>query len=201
MCTKHEHKWQLARYSVYIMLVSVLVASVWLAWRVNRTLQQRASVNALKKLHAQVLYDCEVKDQESSRTDASPPPGPAWCRKLFGDDFFASVTAVDYLDGPIDNISPLSKLHGLVTVIIRNSDVTDLTPLSHLYSLRFLVLDFTLVSDFSPLADLTNLEYLSAVHSCVSDLTPLAKMTNIRTLRLDMTPVRDIRPLSNTETS
>ena len=60
--------------------------------------RQKEAVEAILKARGWVFYDYE--EPSSSRRK---PPGPAWLRKLLGDDLFVNVTRVDFQFRGIDN--------------------------------------------------------------------------------------------------
>jgi internalin A len=96
----------------------------------------------------------------------------------------------------VSDLSPLSGLTSLQTLVCRSTSVRDLSPLSALTSLQSLDCSFTLVSDLSPLSGLTSLQWLNCNYTLVSDLSPLSGLTSLQTLQGWRTSVSDLSPLS-----
>ena len=66
------------------------------------------------------------------------------------------------LPGPrIKDLSPLSGLASLMTLVLSDTDITDLSPLSGLTSLMYLYLSRTYFTDLSPLSGLTSLRIMN----------------------------------------
>ena len=90
--------------------------------------QQREAIAAIRKLGGVVSYDyyggrfdCEFS-LAAGRTVpvvTAGPPGPAWARKLLGDDFFADVVDMDY--GPPGMYGPV----GLGNLGWESTPITD----------------------------------------------------------------------------
>jgi len=86
----------------FLMLVALL--AVWLGVVVHRARVERDAIKAIKDLGGAVIYDCELKYAQSEKYGFSfsihldrPPPGPAWLRRLIGDEFFQDAEIV-FLD-------------------------------------------------------------------------------------------------------
>ena len=75
--------------------------------------------------------------------------------------------------------------------------LSDITPLSSMTSLRSLILTNNLISDLSPLSGLSQLGYLHLGGNQIRDLAPLSGLSSLRTLNLDGNPVRDFSPIYN----
>ena len=102
----------------------------------------------------------------------------------------------------ISELSPLSGLTELETLILGNCAISDLSSLSGLTKLETLFLIHNSISDLSPLAGLTNLRHLYLDGSNgISDISPLAGLINLRSLTLlsgmgGKINISDISPLA-----
>src|SRR5690349_9024205 len=76
---KLKRRW--LRYSLRTLLLLVTLFCVWLGIQVDRAHKQQHAVRELRRLGGRVLYDCRPD------TDREPS-GPAWLRKLIGQDYF-----------------------------------------------------------------------------------------------------------------
>ena len=97
---------------------------------------------------------------------------------------------------PVSDLSPLSGIQSLQTLICNSTPVSDLSPLSGLQSLQTLDCNSTPVSDLSPLSGLQSLQTLNCDSTEVSDLSPLSGLQSLQTLDCNSTPVSDLSPLS-----
>ena len=98
------------QFSLRSFLVLLTVFAVWLGVVVHRAREQREAVEAIEALGGTVAYDWQ---QESTSPFYSPvasqPLGPAWLRRIVGDDFFQNASQVNF-GSPISPIEiELSK--------------------------------------------------------------------------------------------
>ncbi|MGO8688343.1 MAG: hypothetical protein ACLQLG_01800 [Thermoguttaceae bacterium] len=163
---KHKLRWY--QYSLRTLLLVMTLACVgmsWVAVKMKQARQQHAAVEAIRKLGGMVDYDYQKKDPFDE------PPGPAWLRKLLGDDLFASVTWVRLSDSDVSDAA-LEYLKGLARLEIldlNRTNVSDagLQHLKGLTQLRELCLGGTKVSD----AGLENLMGLTQLQKLWLDST------------------------------
>lgn len=83
------------RYSLRTLLVLVTVASLpfaWLGYKVREKQRERDVVKAIQELGGYVALDIE---QDANVAGEIVKPGPAWLRKLLGDDFFVHVVSIE----------------------------------------------------------------------------------------------------------
>jgi hypothetical protein len=130
---KRKRRWfQFSLRTLMIFTLICAIGSACLAPRLQRAQRQKSAVEGILKDGGVVWYDYEV-NSEGNQIAGAERPGPAWLRKLLGDDFFADpVFAEVRTDSALENIGELSQLHGLA---LMNSRVTD-SGLKHLESLR-----------------------------------------------------------------
>src|SRR5262245_13888831 len=106
---KPTRRW--LRFSLRTLLLLVTVACGafgWLGYKMRLVERQRAAVEAIQKLGGRVYF----------AHDQGPAPGPAWLRKLLGEDFFATVTYValsekDISDSALAHLGAFEQLQHL----------------------------------------------------------------------------------------
>ena len=96
-----------------------------------------------------------------------------------------------------EDIAPLQNLTGLVSLTLRDNQISDLTPLTGLTNLKELDLSNNQISDMAPLANLTNLTELYLFDNQINDLAPLANLTSLIRLNVSNNKVGDLAPLAN----
>jgi RNA polymerase sigma factor (sigma-70 family) len=96
----------------------------------------------------------------------------------------------------ITDISSLSGLTNLINLSLSFNQITDISPLSGLIDLTLLHLDFNHITDTSPLSGLTNLTYLSLMSNLITDISLLGGLTNLTSLLLASNQITDISPLN-----
>jgi|SRR5436190_4447146 len=110
------------RFSLRTLFVLVTVFCVWIGFKVNAARRQKEAIEAIHKAHGGLFFDYEMVEMPgkpghlipastvslwSSITGKTLPPvnpdpspsGPAWLRKLLGDDYFREVYQVS-ISGP-----------------------------------------------------------------------------------------------------
>lgn len=112
---------------------------------------------------------------------------------------FGPIVSVDLRQSEISDLTPLSQQRSIRLLVLRGTAVRDLSPLSHLDAIEMLDLSDSRVEDLTPLATATKLQRLDLRNTRVRDLTPLATSNRLRELDLSMTQVRDITPLMGLE--
>lgn len=94
-----------------------------------------------------------------------------------------------------DEVVTEAAMATMVTLICRNSTVSDIGPLVHATQLSYLDLFHNNVTDLTPLAGLTELHTLNLVSNGVEDVSALVRLTNMRDLYLNQNQVSDLTPL------
>src|SRR5262245_36066521 len=117
------------RFSLRTLLVLVTIACVgfgWLGMKVRAKQRERAAVNAIRELGGRAEYDFEITYGRWNEHQ-DPPRGPAWLRKLLGDDAFAKVLAVVLSGRQITDFETthLEQLPDLKFVWFNNTQITD----------------------------------------------------------------------------
>lgn len=97
----------------------------------------------------------------------------------------------------IDDLSPLSGLTGLKTLLLANNAISDLTPLSGLTNLTTLNLESNAIVDITPLSGLSALTELRIPDNEITNVTALSGLTNLVTLTAWRNMIADISPLSD----
>jgi len=147
---KSRRRWY--QYSLRTLLIVVTLAGCgfgWLGVKMREAREQRAAVDAIKKLGGYVVYDYE-SDSRGVRVPNATPPGPAWLRSILGDDCFRTVTEVNLNTDPADaDLECLRGFTSRVALGLGGERVTDaaLEHLKGMTRLEMLELDSTLVTD------------------------------------------------------
>jgi hypothetical protein len=82
-------------FSLRTFFVLLTALAVWLGVVVNRAREQREAVKAIKAVGGHVLYDWQLRYGGSLFVfDEGEPAGPAWLRRVIGDEFFQDVAGV-----------------------------------------------------------------------------------------------------------
>jgi hypothetical protein len=121
-------------FSLRTLFVVTTVFAVWLGTVVNRARERREAVKAIKALGGFVYYDWQtplgvvlnertgelVSSVPFSTPSDAKPEGPAWLRRLIGDDFFQDAERVQFPTGSdISKAIPyLKRLRKLKTLFI-----------------------------------------------------------------------------------
>jgi hypothetical protein len=88
--------------SLRALMFLILVAALWMGWRVNRAHTQARAVTRIKEAGGRILYDYQFDGTLPYKLDASPS-APAWLRRMIGDEYFQEVTAVSLGDQTTDD--------------------------------------------------------------------------------------------------
>ncbi|HUY89570.1 MAG TPA: hypothetical protein VMV10_12620 [Pirellulales bacterium] len=98
-----------SQFSLKGFFVLLTVIAIWLGVTVNQAREQRAAVRAIEALGGTVVYDWRLRYEYSEKYGFAfsidrddDPPGPAWLRRLVGDDFFQNVEVV-FFEAPETN--------------------------------------------------------------------------------------------------
>jgi hypothetical protein len=171
--SKSKRRW--FQYSLRMLLVVVTLCAVscsWLAVKLRQARRQREIVAAIEKLGGDVRYD-EWFGRDSDQPTRSP--APVWLHNWLGDDFFRTVTVVDFRGNAIGNedLGHLKSLPHLQSVLVSNTFVTDegLVHLRGLPTLLNLDLSSLNVTDtgLECLRGLTQLKVLDLLNTKVTD--------------------------------
>ncbi|MEL7497784.1 MAG: hypothetical protein AAFN77_09255 [Planctomycetota bacterium] len=106
---------------------------------------------------------------------------------------FENLSWLDIAD--VDDVSQLPPLKRLTYLDILTSD-TDISSLSKLVNLQTLIIDAPNLEDVSPLKSLAALDHLEICQSKINSLAPLKHLTQLRLLRCKDCDVRDLQPLA-----
>jgi hypothetical protein len=157
---KPRRRWlQFRLKTIFVVVAIVAVPCGLFKWKWDRKQAERRAVAEIKKVGGSVAYDWQVIVIEGNRASAETlrrlkqgqrpePPGPAFLRKLLGDDFLAHVVQVQFPYVEIDDsdLVWLDSLPDVERLDVRNKkSITDtgLEHLQHLSRLRYLVLNNT----------------------------------------------------------
>jgi len=99
--------------SLRMLLLLVLVAALWLGWRVDKARRQQHAIAQVEKYNGYVRFDYEFADGKEI-PDAQPRV-PKWLRRNLGDDYFREVSRVIYVDQPLSDatLAPLTDLSAI----------------------------------------------------------------------------------------
>ncbi len=86
-------RFQFSILALLALMLAVAIPFSWLATEMQQAGKQRTAADWIVKAGGVVRYDYEGGVFAVQRPIAEPP-GPAWLRKLLGDDYFADVTEV-----------------------------------------------------------------------------------------------------------
>jgi hypothetical protein len=189
------------------------VLSVWLAFHVRNTENQRKSVAAIHEYGGWVRYDFQFPGGEYSHRDFDPKARsriPKWLLDGLGIDFFHDVVQVNlnYSDdsgkreenhNPSDEaLQYLTGFRKLRVLLLSDSQASDFSMrhLARLKSLEYLYMwDVTHVSDqgVSYLRKLPNLQFVHLSSSQITDksLETFAQMPKIEALSLQFNQFTD----------
>ncbi len=96
----------------------------------------------------------------------------------------------------IIDISALSELKNLTSLVMSKNPISDISALSGLKKLTVLIIGNTQISDINPLKDMIHLNYLNINRTQVNDLSPLNGLTNLTTLFICFNQNMDLTPLN-----
>jgi hypothetical protein len=101
------------RLSLRMLLLFILVAALWLGWRVDKARRQHHAIAQVENYNGYVRFDYEFADGREI-PDAQPRV-PKWLRRHLGDDYFRQVSRVIYVDQPLSDatLAPLTDLSAI----------------------------------------------------------------------------------------
>jgi hypothetical protein len=122
------------QFSLRTLFVVTTIAAVWLGMVMHKARKLRRSVDAITAAGGAVYFHHQMDDADA------PPPGPAWLRRLVGDEpfitpFYVELRGPDVTDEFI--AEHLRSMTSLEEVDIESPNVTD-AALAHLRSMRHL---------------------------------------------------------------
>ena len=103
---------------------------------------------------------------------------------------------MDLSDNAVSDLSELSGLTRLETLLLSGNRVSDLSPLRGMAGLRSLFLDGNAVSDLTPVVFLESLEELSLSGNPLAGLSPLCALRGLKRLWLAASGLSDLSELS-----
>ncbi len=186
------------RFSLRALMLLVLVVGAVLGWRANRAHHQKRAVEAIKALNGTVQYDFEYAfDRPINPGSPRPtaPDGPAWLRKLIGDEYFQEVTLVNFrepLTGPLPpELEQLDQVEYLIYEV--KAPVSDhLALLGRLISLKAVAPSGPGITDATVevVAKLPQLKKLQLSRTAVTDagLAHIAKYSHLTEIGLGNNP-------------
>jgi hypothetical protein len=207
----HLH-FQFSIRSLLLLTVAVAIPFSWLAVEMKWAREQKEAVEAIVKVDGSVNYDYEF-DSYGSLVQRATPAGPAWLRKLLGDDYFRNTTFVTIPGEKVTNadLEHLKELKQVQMLDLQISKITDagleqLKGMKQLQSLELsktqftdagcqhligmnklqtLILDGTLITDagLKHLKGMIQLQNLSLVGTKVTD-NGLEKLKELKQLQL-----------------
>ena len=190
---KRKRRWfQFRLRTMLIFTLICAVGSAWVAHRMEQKRREREAIEAIGKLGGSVWYDYQ-------RVAGGEPPGPAWLRKLFGEDFFSEVDGVlldesDVTVAGLLNVKRWARLGGLT---LWEGSITDagLANVKGLAHLRVLSLWEGSITDagLANVRGLAQLQRLDLTGTQVTDagLANLKGLTQLQELDLKRTKVTD----------
>lgn len=190
-------RFQFGIRSLLVLAVIVAILCGWFVSERNETERQRQAVGEIKG--GQVWYDYQL-DVFGDEVPNARPPGPAFLRKVLGDDFFARVVAVHFRMPTVTDpaLEPLRRLPNLRSLQISCARVTDVAAeyAAGQPQLRWLALSDTPITDagMRRLLALRNLDmlYISRTRITSAGLEGLSDFPELRRLEVDGTKVDDL---------
>ena len=186
------------RFSLRTAAVVLTLLCIWLGIVATRVHRQRTAVEAIVAAGGNVYFDYQFQSPNGPLSPVNAiPPGPAWLRRVVGEDYFRSPHLV-VLAGPnvtdelIEN--HLSKLTTLTMLRIESPQVTDralphIARLHDLFMLRINSPKLT-VEGLRPLGTLKSLTMIWSFHDSKNqDFSALDESTSMEFVE---TPLKDV---------
>ncbi|PHS03548.1 MAG: hypothetical protein COA78_17710 [Blastopirellula sp.] len=208
--------------TLFILVTVLCVLLVPVSVKLYQARQQRLAVEWILENGGYVTYDSDLSTGEFSVSDVIT--GNRWLRSVLGNDFFDAVVIVHITNLSDIDISPLTQLQSLKTVVLADPQNVDLSPLDSLNQLDSIDFHFTSetsftakniaelsksgyplnvmitgpsIDDLTPIQQLNNIRWLGISDSQVTDLAPLTHLTQLEDLTIFQTPVKDYSPLKD----
>jgi hypothetical protein len=121
-------RFQFSLLSLLVLMVAVALPFAWLAAELKVARKQKEAVEGIRNAGVAVAYDYECNPFTSPLPlPGDKPPGPAWLRKLLGDDLFADVWWIDFRGPEVSDagLEHLKRLPQLQELDLRGTNVTD----------------------------------------------------------------------------
>ncbi len=197
--SKSKRLWH--QYSLRTLLVFVTLfafACSWLGVKLQQAKRQKEVVEAILKAGGIVSYDYQF-DASGNDIQGAVPPGPAWLRKLLGDDLFTSATEVSFGNKNVSNndlahLKDLPKLETLAISLIPNNNIS-LQPIKRLTRLKYLTLAYMQIDDaqLENLKGLIRLQSLNLLNTSITDaaLENFKELIQLDSLNLSGTKITD----------
>jgi hypothetical protein len=137
---KRKRRWfQFSLRSLLMFTVVCAIGSAWVARKIELKRKELEAVRAITKLQGEAYWDYQripAKVGRAWRPEGAEPKGPAWLRKLLGENFFSEVECV-YAVGGLENLKELPHLPELRLMSggIADADLVNLKGLAELTSL------------------------------------------------------------------
>jgi hypothetical protein len=165
-----------------------------LAWKANQISEQRRIIATIKDIGGLVYYTHENPVLYMKNGKPDDPPGPAWIRRILGDDFFAEVEEVSlqpaWESTTNETVALVAQLPTVRWVQINSSVVDDngLKPLRTLTRLTSVDIKSPMVTDkgveeLSRIPTLSSLE-LGCPRITGASLPCIKRMTGLRRLTI-----------------
>ena len=191
---------RLLRFWPHVAVTVVTFASVYLVWvapHVVRARIQRPIIASIEAAGGSAYFDYQVADGPVK--PHTPPPGAFVTRALFGDDIYATVHVVVFLEPNVkdEDVANLHKLSELKDVYLTGDRITDacIGDLIRIRGLRGLNLSNTAISPrgLSQLSSLPGLHRLTLFGESVTDehVATLPQFSNLEKLQVIRAPVTD----------
>ena len=139
-----KRRWFQFRLRTLLLLMTVL--AVWLGVQADRARRQARTLRAIKKSAQWVYFDYQMPgpgpwtEEDYHNADiCRDPPGPAWLRRLIGDDYFRTVVGVGHLtQETIPYAQNLPQLGGCVMLDpgVQDEDLAQLAGLKNLQEIQ-----------------------------------------------------------------
>ncbi len=105
--------------------------------------------------------------------------------------YCTDLVALDLGHNPIRDISFITSLKKLRSLILVDCEIKDISPLRELPNLEYVELFENELVDISPLAKLNTIKELNVTKNRIEDLSPLYGLTNLEKLWVGMNPTSD----------
>jgi hypothetical protein len=135
---KPKRRWyQYSLRTLFVVVTLCALACSWFVVKMRQAERQHEAVESIEELGGRVFYD-----YQHGGAAGATPPGPAWLRRLLGDDFAANVDQVLLSGNQVEDadLECLEQLTRLQWLWLDNTRVTDagLEHLEEVTSLRYL---------------------------------------------------------------